>query len=83
MTTVDTQPASIEVLTSEEPATAPGLRPRIDLRSELARLSDDDAITALRDQLTAEGVIASLGIGRNGFHPRFLLNPDVCPLSCC
>jgi hypothetical protein len=24
-----------------------------------------------------------MGMGRDSFHPRFLLNPEVCPLSCC
>ena len=55
----------------------------IDLRDDYRRQSHPEAITALRDHLTVDGLIASLGIGRNGFHPRFLLNPEVCPLSCC
>jgi phosphoglycerate dehydrogenase-like enzyme len=55
----------------------------IDLRDDYRRQSHPEAIAALRDHLTVDGLIASLGIGRNGFHPRFLLNPEVCPLSCC
>lgn len=55
----------------------------IDLRDDRRALSHPGAIDALRDGLAVDGLIAAMGIGRDGFHPRFLLNPDVCPMSCC
>jgi len=55
----------------------------IDLRDERCALSQPGAVEALRDGLAVDGLIAAMGIGRDGFHPRFLLNPEVCPTSCC
>lgn len=55
----------------------------IDLCEERLALSQPGAIEALRDSLAVDGLIAAMGIGRDGFHPRFLLNPEVCPTSCC
>jgi hypothetical protein len=55
----------------------------IDLRPERRRHATPDALLALRDLLAVDGLIAAMGMGRDSFHPRFLLNPEVCPLSCC
>jgi len=55
----------------------------IDLRTERQRHAMPDALCALRDQLAVDGLIAAIGMGRDSFHPRFLLNPEVCSLSCC
>ena len=55
----------------------------IDLRAERERLATPTALLALRDQLAVDGLIAAIGMGRDSFHPRFLLNPEVCSLSCC
>lgn len=55
----------------------------IDLRTERQRHAMPDALRALRDQLAVDGLIAAIGMGRDSFHPRFLLNPEVCSLSCC
>ena len=33
--------------------------------------------------IAAEELIAALGFGRNSWHPRYLLNPDVLCQSCC
>ena len=55
----------------------------IDLRAERRRHGNPEALRALRDQLAVDGLIAAMGMGRDSFHPRFLLNPEVCPLSCC
>jgi hypothetical protein len=62
---------------------SPANTPCIDLRAERQALARPESVSALRDQLAVDGLIASMGIGRDGFHPRFLLNPEVCPMSCC
>ena len=55
----------------------------VDLRTERQRHAMPEALRALRDQLAVDGLIAAIGMGRDSFHPRFLLNPEVCSLSCC
>lgn len=61
----------------------PGHQRLIDLRAARRRYSNPESMRALRDQLAVDGLIAAMGMGRDSFHPRFLLNPEVCPLSCC
>lgn len=49
--------------------------------------SDDEARDAQamlnRTLVAAEDLIASLGFGRNSWHPQHLLNPDILCDSCC
>ena len=74
----------VVVTTDATPSRAPSRHQRlIDLRPERRRHGTPDALLALRDQLAVDGLIAAMGMGRDSFHPRFLLNPEVCPLSCC
>lgn len=61
----------------------PGHQRLIDLRATRRRYGNPESMRALRDQLAVDGLIAAMGMGRDSFHPRFLLNPEVCPLSCC
>jgi hypothetical protein len=78
--------ADIVVLVSDDHPQSPGIpadTPVVDLRAEREVRSRPAVVAALRDQLAVDGLIASMGIGRDGFHPRFLLNPEVCPMSCC
>lgn len=37
----------------------------------------------LRSDMAAESMVASLGFGRNSWHPQYLLNPDIACDSCC
>jgi len=37
----------------------------------------------LRSDIAAESMVASLGFGRNSWHPQYLLNPDIACQSCC
>ena len=37
----------------------------------------------LRSDMAAENMVASLGFGRNSWHPQYLLNPDIACQSCC
>ena len=37
----------------------------------------------LRSAMAAESMVASLGFGRNSWHPQYLLNPDIACQSCC
>ena len=39
--------------------------------------------TLLRSDMAAESMVASLGFGRNSWHPPHLLNPDIACDSCC
>ncbi len=48
-----------------------------------ARLGRGDTLGEARDRVAAEGLIASLGFGRESFHPPYLLNPEVVCTSCC
>lgn len=50
---------------------------RVDLRGEDPRLAPRPALEA------AEQLIASLGFGRDGWHPSGLINPEVACGSCC
>ncbi len=36
-----------------------------------------------RSNIAAESMVASLGFGRNSWHPQYLLNPDIACQSCC
>jgi hypothetical protein len=36
-----------------------------------------------RSDMAAESMVASLGFGRNSWHPQYLLNPDISCDSCC
>jgi glyoxylate/hydroxypyruvate/2-ketogluconate reductase len=36
-----------------------------------------------RSNIAAESMVASLGFGRNSWHPQYLLNPDISCDSCC
>ena len=58
----------------------------------LSRITNGDAAMAVsaianqqlaRTDVTAEDLIASLGFGRNSWHPPHLLNPDIACESCC
>lgn len=78
----------VRVVMTEDPATDRSTasipaQHVIDLRPERRRYDSADSLIALRDQLAVDGLVAAMGIGRDSFHPRFLLNPEVCPLSCC
>ena len=42
-----------------------------------------DQLLLNRTQVAAEDLIASLGFGRNSWHPKHLLNPDILCESCC
>jgi hypothetical protein len=77
-------PRHVLVTTDATPSRTTSRHQRlIDLRPERRRHATPDALLALRDLLAVDGLIAAMGMGRDSFHPRFLLNPEVCPLSCC
>jgi gluconate 2-dehydrogenase len=42
-----------------------------------------DELLTNRTRVAAEDLIAALGFGRNSWHPRHLLNPDILCESCC
>lgn len=84
---VDCRDQAIDVVvvtdhSSEMPAGVASVR-SIDLSSVVRDLRTGDALAATRDRIAAEGLIASLGFGRDGFHPPYLLNPEIACTSCC
>jgi len=41
------------------------------------------SVSADRDHIAAEGLVAALGFGRHGWHPLYWLNPEIGCSSCC
>ena len=62
----------------------PQLMSRVDNSvSALVPLTAESGTLASQSSVAAESLIASLGFGRNSWHPAHLLNPDVLCESCC
>lgn len=55
------------------------------LAADAGDLADaaDEPWSLIRSNLAAENMVASLGFGRNSWHPQYLLNPDIACQSCC
>lgn len=56
----------------------------IDIQDLIQSFGADMAMEeGMQEALMVDDFIASFGFGRNGWHPKHLLNPDVSCLSCC
>lgn len=55
------------------------------LAADIALMPDvrDQPWALRRSDMAAESLVASLGFGRNSWHPQYLLNPDIACNSCC